>query len=395
MILIFETHPIQYKAPIYQRLQQLRPDSFRVIYGSDGSMRDGYDAEFGRKVTWDTPLLEGYPNTVLGNQRGPTLQGFRSLSGRGIFALLRQEKPDAVLVAPFLFAFDAIVFFACKLLRIPVWIRVETQDEAFLRPKWKGDVRTAFYWLAYKGVAHAFYIGSLNREHLGRHGIPSEKTSLAPYASPLAYPADNAAKQRLRDETRAKLGLQPDDIALLFSGKLIDKKNPLLILTALGLLPADLAKRIKIIYVGSGELEPALRREAEKFPGQVQFAGFVNQSEMASHYLAADILVLPSRRMGETWGLVVNEALGAGCGVIMTNAVGCFRDFNNSERVRVIPDNSANACAQAIAGLAKMPRSFDWSAEFNATYSIENAAQALAARIDLATARRPAPRAAA
>lgn len=390
MILIFETHPIQYKAPIYQRLQQLRPDSFRVIYGTDDSMRDGYDAEFGRKVTWDTPLLEGYPHTVLGNQRTPGLQGFRSLSGRGILKLLQKEKPHAVLVAPFLFEFDATVFFWCVLLCIPIWIRVETQDEAFLRTKWHGDVRSAFYWLAYKFVSHAFYIGSLNLEHLSRFGIKPEKLSLAPYASPLAFPRDDAAKQKLRDETRAKLGLKSDDIVLLFSGKLIDKKNPLLILAALGLIPADLAKRIKVVYVGSGELEPALRSEAEKFPGQVQFAGFINQSEMASYYLAADILVLPSRRMGETWGLVVNEALGAGCGIVMTNAVGCFRDFSNSERVRVIPDNSANACAQAIIGLAKMPRSFDWSASFNATYSIENAAQALAAQIDLATAGKPA-----
>ena len=71
MILIFETHPIQYKAPIYQRLQQLRPGSFRVIYGTDGSMRDGLDPEFGRKVTWDAPLLDGYPYTVLNNQKGP------------------------------------------------------------------------------------------------------------------------------------------------------------------------------------------------------------------------------------------------------------------------------------------------------------------------------------
>jgi glycosyltransferase involved in cell wall biosynthesis len=390
MILIFETHPIQYKAPIYQRLQQLRPDSFRVIYGTDGSMRDGYDTEFGRKVTWDMPLLDGYPHTVLSNQRGPVLQGFRSLTGRGVFKILGDTKPEAILVAPFLFQFDATVFACARLLRIPIWIRVETQDEAFVRPKWKGDVRTAFYWLTYKAVAHAFCIGSLNREHLLRHGIKEEKITFSPYASPLTYPATDAEKQRVRDTTRAKLGYQSDDIVLIFSGKLIDKKNPQLILTSLGLLPADLAKRIRVLYVGSGELEPTLRREAEKFPGQVHFAGFVNQSEMAAHYLAADVLVLPSRRMGETWGLVVNEALGAGCGVVMTNAVGCFQDFNNSERIRVIPDNSSNACAQAIIGLAKMPRSFNWSTQFNTLYSIENAAQALAKQIDIAKAQRAA-----
>jgi len=29
-------------------------------------------------------------------------------------------------------------------------------------------------------------------------------------------------------------------------------------------------------------------------------------------------MVLPSRRAGETWGLVVNEALQAGCAVIVS-----------------------------------------------------------------------------
>ena len=59
----------------------------------------------------------------------------------------------------------------------------------------------------------------------------------------------------------------------------------------------------------------------------VHFAGFVNQTEIPQYYAAADILVLPSRRAGETWGLVVNEALQAGCAVVMTRAVGCHREF--------------------------------------------------------------------
>ena len=382
MILIFETHPIQYKAPIYRRLQELRPGSFRVIYASDGSMRDGYDAEFGRKVTWDTPLLEGYPYTVLDNQRKDGLQGFRRLSGRGVFQLLRKEKPQAVLLAPFLFAYDATVFLSCQVLRIPVWIRVETQDEAMVRPKWKGDLRSAFYWLAYKRIAHAFYIGILNRDHLMRHGVAAEKMSFAPYATPLAFPTEPAEKQKRRDEMRAQLGIKADETLLLFSGKLIEKKNPGLVLQALSLLPADVAKRMRIVFVGSGELEAQLKSEAEKFPGQVHFAGFVNQTELPAYYLAADILMMTSKRMGETWGLVVNEALAAGCGVVMTSAVGSSRDFINVERVRVIPDGSTNACAQAIMGLAKMPRSFDWAASVVAPYTIEAAAQAIAAKID-------------
>jgi glycosyltransferase involved in cell wall biosynthesis len=391
MILIFETHPIQYKAPLYQRLQQLRPDSFKVIYGTDSSMRDGFDREFGRKVTWDVPLLEGYPNEILHNDKGPIpLQGFGSLTGRGILKVLRKERPYAVLIAPFLFQFDATAFLYSVLLRIPIWTRTETQDEAFVRTKWRNDIRNAFYWVAYKFVSHAFYISALGREHLYVHGVAPEKASFAPYATPLNFPAETSEKQRLRDELRGRLHIPADDTMILFSGKLIDKKNPGLILAALAQLPAEVLKKMHVVYVGSGELEPTLREEAKKYPGQIQFAGFINQSEMASYYLAADILILPSRRMGETWGLVVNEALKAGCGVIVSSAVGCSRDFGHTERVRVIPDGSANACTQAIMGLARLPRSFDWSTGLIAPYTLETAAQALAAQIDKVSAGKPA-----
>jgi hypothetical protein len=66
----------------------------------------------------------------------------------------------------------------------------------------------------------------------------------------------------------------------------------------------------------------------------------------------------------------------------MTSAVGSSRDFGHTERVRVIPDDLSQACAQAIIGLAKLPRSFDWSAGLIAPYTIEAAAQAIAVQID-------------
>ena len=89
----------------------------------------------------------------------------------------------------------------------------------------------------------------------------------------------------------------------------------------------------------SGPLEPEMKvlsDEADKKYGVKSFySGFINQSQLAGHYLAMDIMVLPSRRMGETWGLVANEAMQAGCGVIVSDAVGCSEDFKSWERFRV------------------------------------------------------------
>jgi glycosyltransferase involved in cell wall biosynthesis len=58
----------------------------------------------------------------------------------------------------------------------------------------------------------------------------------------------------------------------------------------------------------------------------VTFTGFLNQSEISQAYVAADCLVLPSDE-GETWGLVVNEALACGLPAIVSDRCGCAEDL--------------------------------------------------------------------
>jgi glycosyltransferase involved in cell wall biosynthesis len=57
------------------------------------------------------------------------------------------------------------------------------------------------------------------------------------------------------------------------------------------------------------------------------FAGFLNQREISQAYVAADCLVLPSD-YGETWGLVVNEALASGLPCLVSEACGCAEDLS-------------------------------------------------------------------
>ena len=56
------------------------------------------------------------------------------------------------------------------------------------------------------------------------------------------------------------------------------------------------------------------------------FTGFLNQTEVSQAYVAADCLVLPSDH-GETWGLVVNEALASGLPCLVSDACGCAEEL--------------------------------------------------------------------
>lgn len=383
-LLIFETHPIQYRAPVYQELQKICPNAFQVVYASDFSVRGYRDMQFGGPIKWDVPLLDGYSFKVLNNETSAGIDSWRGLTGRGVLALLRKTRPSAILLCSFGYRFSITAYLGAILYRIPIWIRMETQDDATPRTWIKSTFRSFLYRVLYLPVSRGFYIGKLNKAHLLRHGLAEYRLSPARYCTPdpmeqMPLEQKNENRRLVREE----LGIQPQTHVVAFFGKLIQKKDPLLLLSAMRLLP--LKKNFCVLYVGSGDQHEHLLAESIRlergFGVKVIFAGFVNQSKLMNFYLASDTVVLPSRRSGETWGLVVNEALQAGCNVVVSDAAGCQEDFGHWDRVRVVPVGDAGAAARALGELSVLPRDFDWARKSLPEYSVAAAAQSLAQAI--------------
>ncbi len=75
---------------------------------------------------------------------------------------------------------------------------------------------------------------------------------------------------------------------------------------------------MRLAVVGDGPLRSNLERQ---FEGTATvFAGYMKGDELASAYASADLFVLPSRT--ETLGLVLLEAMAAGCPVVACRAGG-------------------------------------------------------------------------
>ncbi len=386
LLLIVETHPVQYRAPVYARLQEIAPGSVHVVYACDFSIRGGRDPGFAQALTWDNNLLAGYPSTVLRSDLTQPPSNWNALDGRGLWGLICRLRPSAILLNSLNYRYDAVAYIAARLHGSQVWIRCETQDHAFPRSWLKNMIRSAYYRLLYAGIMQAFPIGRLNREHWILHGLRPHKLRQANYCTPdRAGPLSLQELGNRRQALRNQLGLGPHQPLVAFFGKLIAKKDPALLFDSVPYLSETIRQRLSFLYVGSGQLQNDLESQAvtvQDLAGiTTHFAGFVNQTALLDWYLAADVVVLPSRRAGETWGLVVNEALQAGCAVVVSEAVGCSADFGSWERFRTIPVGSAQHLAEALTELSCYPRSFDWAAEGLKAYSIEAAAQALAAGI--------------
>ena len=64
-VLVFDTHPIQYKVPIYRGLGQMFPGQVEVVYASGCSVHGFEDPSFRGKFAWDVLLLDDYRYRIL------------------------------------------------------------------------------------------------------------------------------------------------------------------------------------------------------------------------------------------------------------------------------------------------------------------------------------------
>ena len=378
MLVVIESHPVQYHAPVYRALNLHHGVPVAAIYGSDFSTAGYHDAEFNADFSWDSDLLGGYAHRFLGRVGHGGARQVDDVRALGLASVLRELNPSAVLVVGYGSRFNRAAWFEGWRSGAPLLFRGETNDDAIDRSVVKSSVRKAALRVAYGRCAALLYIGQRSREHFTDLGVEPSKLHFSPYCVDVApFSTDETSRARLRDDTRGVLGVGADQIVVMFAGKLSQRKGVDLLPAAIAALPAALRSKIVLLLVGDGELRQELTSGTES----VRAVGFQNQHQLSAFYHAADVCVLPSRH-GETWGLVVNEALHHGVPVVVSSRVGCAPDLvvEGSTGVTCQPD-SAPALADAIARVAPLCGRKDVRDACRtrvAKYSVDAAARGLA-----------------
>lgn len=381
-LLIIDSHPVQYRVPIYCILAKLLAKSgsrLHVIYGSDSSVRGALDPGFGQNVSWDEPLLERYSNEFLPGADQSSPGAFNSISGKNISSRIRELRPTAIFLNGINYALFIRALVTARRMAIPVWLRSETQDHAFSRSRIKSLARKCIYRVAYSQISHFFPIGLLNAEHYRAHGVTDRRMTFCRYCVVDRFQGSAAELQLRCKAKREALGIAPDSAVVMFSGKLTKKKNPMALIEGWKSLAVAERASFSLLFVGSGEQEVSLRQAAAECGAPAVFAGFVNQSAIADFYLASDAVILPSRQMGETWGLVANEALLAGKPLILSKNAGSSEDFRDFRGVQVI-DPSPETVAEAYRKLNDMPEGDEIRSQMDG-HTIEAAADAIFTQI--------------
>jgi glycosyltransferase involved in cell wall biosynthesis len=352
---ILSTHPIQYHAAWFRELAAQSYLDTHVYYSHRATPQEQARAGFGVEFDWDIPLLTGYPHSFLRNvATSPGNGSFFGFDTPEIGNIIRSGEYDAVLVNGWHYKSAWQAIWACRQSAVKVLVRGDSHLQT-PRSTLKKAVKSLGYRCFIPRFSACLAVAKWSREYFLHYGARPERVFFVQHAvENERIAAECANLQHTLSQLRQRWRLDEKAIVLMFAGKFIDKKRPMDFVQAVG-KAARQGVAVQGLMVGDGPRRAACEELVRTHDIPVRFTGFLNQSQIVAAYVACDLLILPSDA-GETWGLVVNEAMACGRPCIVSDAVGCGPDLiQQGETGATYPIGNVDMLAALIIDFAKYP----------------------------------------
>jgi glycosyltransferase involved in cell wall biosynthesis len=289
---------------------------------------------------WETLVNDGGIVTNLRRQPWKWLlvPGFLLGLAWSAWRLVRGLRPDVVhahwllpqgLVAALLRMFDP---------RMPPFL--VTSHGADLFALRAAPLQALKRWVVRRAAGVTVVSGAM-REELARLGVETSSVQVMPMGVDLAgrFRPDPAV-ERSRDE-------------LLFVGRLVEKKGLRHLIDAMpAILRAHPTAFLTVAGFGPEEARLRERAHAAGVALQVRFIGPVSHQELPGLYRRAAVFVAPFVEAAsgdrEGYGLVVVEAAGCGCPIVVSDLPAVRQAFREDDVTRVPPGESAALAAAVI-----------------------------------------------
>jgi glycosyltransferase involved in cell wall biosynthesis len=317
----------------------------KVFYTWGQAQGKVLDKDFGIEREWDIDLLSGYDHVFVKNtSNAPGSHHYKGIINPSLISEVESFQPDKIIVYGWKFNSHL------KLLRhfkgkIPLYFRGDSTllDEPAGFSIKKALRRLLLQWV-YRHVDFVLSPGTASDAYFLNAGLTTTQIIRAPHAVDNARffgtetPDELSTYERRAQNWRKELSIAEDVKVFLFAGKLEPKKDPELLVNAFVKIHQQYPST-HLIMVGNGILEEEIKKmtstpqpSAGKFNSStsstpITFLPFQNQSIMPVVYRLGDIVVLPSRGPGETWGLAINEAMACGRPVIVSDKCGAADDM--------------------------------------------------------------------
>lgn len=159
--------------------------------------------------------------------------------------------------------------------------------------------------------------------------------------------------KKVKTSLKAELNLNNNKI-ILYVGALRWYKGIDVLIKAFDKISAQLPD-VRLVIIGKGEEEQKLKDLALKLgmKDKIIFQGFVEDIKLPEYYSIADLFILPSPTIEESFGLVALEACAAGLPAIVTSGAGVSELFRIENIGKVVKPYDENELADAALTFLK------------------------------------------
>lgn len=252
------------------------------------------------------------------------------------------RKPfDAIVICGYSSPTAMLAMAYLRLHRIPFYMEVDgglIREDSGLKFRFKKLlVSSAGRWLS---------SGAYTTDYLVHYGAKREAIQTYPFTSLwerdiLPRQLDVEEKQQLRRE----LGMTENKI-VLYVGRFTRAKGMDDLLEVSPMLDRDTG----VYFVGGEPSREHLAFCDSNELSNVHFVGFKKKELLADYYMAADVLVLPTK--SDVWGLVINEAMACGLPTITTDrCVAGLELIENGVNGYIVPVDDQKALAEKICAV--------------------------------------------
>jgi len=331
-----------YRIPLFNALEQHPEIDLHVIFLAETDPELRQWQVYREEIRFSYEVLPSWRKQI---------GSYNLLLNRNVARALAGARPEVVICGGYNYpaSWRALRWARSRGIRFFLWSESTRQD---LRA---GSALIEFAKAEFLRRCDGFVVpGKSAREYLLAHKIKDAAifTAVNAVDNALFATAAVAARQNAI-HLRSALGLP--NRYFLFAGRLVKEKGVFDLLSAYAKLSEPVRSDVGLVFVGDGAARPALEAESEKvFPGTIRFPGFAQREQLANYYALADMLILPTYT--DTWGLVVNEAMACGLGVVVSDAAGCAADLVSDHwNGRLIRPGDVSSLASVMEDLAHQP----------------------------------------
>lgn len=289
--------PVPYRLPMWDALARMGDVTLHVIYCAEAHI----------DPTQDGRQAQGYTSHFLTApyQIG---EGNFAHADWGVTRLLSRIQPDVVVTTGFIWTY-LFGFLWTRLHRVPHVALTDGTAESEASLSWAHRLVRRVVFAGTKAFVGA---SEGSWQLYARYGVPRARF----FKAVLCIHNERFAQPE---------GERPFD--MLFSGRLIQVKNPLFAIDVAQAAARRLGRKVSLRILGKGAMEAEVRAHALAASDTVDvtFSGYLPQADLPQAYRSARLFLFPTRL--DPWGVVANEACAAGAVCIVSPHAGAANEL--------------------------------------------------------------------